>query len=40
LKIKKRIFSFLEEQKIDLILKRNTDESFVKIILKEGVPLT
>jgi len=39
LKIKKSIFTALEEQKIDIFLSKNTDNPFVRLALEQGVRL-
>jgi len=39
IKIKARIFEFLEEQAIHLVIARDTTDPFVRVALNEGVPL-
>ena len=39
LKIKARIFEFMEVQAIHLIIARDTSDLFVRAVLDEGVPL-
>ena len=40
LKIKQMIFEKMEEQRIDLIIARNTDAPFVRMAFKKGVQIT
>ena len=37
--VKKNIFSILDEQKIDLIVKKDGGEPFVRMVLEQGVQL-
>ncbi len=39
LKIKARIFEFMEVQAIHLVIARDTSDLFVRAVLDEGVPL-
>ncbi len=39
LKIKKHIFEEMDEQKIDIIIQKNTSDPFVRMALEQGVRL-
>ena len=39
LKIKASIFGTLDEQKIDIVISNNQTDAFVKLILRDAIPL-